>query len=225
MLKYILDGGMMMWVLLALSILGLAIIIERWRVFKIAGNDTSVMRRLIRQLLDDGKVDDAVRVCEETKGPIAAVLLVGLSRYRRLLRMNKREEEIEESVSKSMADYAPRVISELERRVGLLLMVGSVSPLVGMTGTVLGMIRAFDAMSKAESLGGGVVAGGISEALITTAAGLLIAVPAVVFYYIYSNKLERHTLTIEESATELVDAASCGGMPPGRYPVTERVSP
>jgi biopolymer transport protein ExbB len=67
------------------------------------------------------------------------------------------------------------------------------------------MIRAFKAMAEAESLGGGVVAAGISEALITTAAGLLIAVPAVVFYYIYSTRVEQQTLTIEESASELVD--------------------
>lgn len=112
-----------------------------------------------------------------------------------------------------MEDYAPHVVSELEKRLGLLLMVGSVSPLVGMCGTVLGMIRAFKAMSEAESLGGGVVAAGISEALITTAAGLLIAVPAVVFYHIYSTRAERHTLTIEEAASELVDFIHLKGAP------------
>jgi biopolymer transport protein ExbB len=205
MLEYILDGGLMMWILMVLSVVGLAIILERWQVFKIAGADSSAMPRMVRQMLSEGNVGDAVKICEEKRGPVAAVLLVGLIRYRQLLGMDKPQREIEESVSGSMQDYAPHVISLLERRLGLLLMVGSVSPLVGMCGTVLGMIRAFKAMAEAESLGGGVVAAGISEALITTAAGLLIAVPAVIFYHIYSTRVEKHTLTIEESASELVD--------------------
>jgi len=195
----------MMWVLMALSVIGLAIIMERWKVFKIAGADTRVMRRMVRQLLSENKIEDAVKVCEDTRWPVAPVLLVGLKRYLKLRHAGWAERDVEASVSSSMEDYAPHVVSELEKRLGLLLMVGSVSPLVGMTGTVLGMIRAFKAMAEAESLGGGVVAAGISEALITTAAGLLIAVPAVVFYHIYSTRAERHTLTIEESAGELVD--------------------
>lgn len=205
MLEYILDGGLMMWILMGMSVIGLAIILERWKVFKIAGVDTSALRRMVQQLLAEGNLDDAVKICEEKRGPVASVLLVGLSRYRHLRSMGKAQREIEESVAGSMQDYAPHVVSLLEQRLGLLLMVGSVSPLVGMCGTVLGMIRAFKAMATAESLGGGVVAGGISEALITTAAGLLIAVPAVVFYHIFSTRAEQHTLTIEESATELVD--------------------
>lgn len=205
MLKYILNGGEMMWILLGLSVLGLAIIIERWKVFKAAGADVGEMRRDVMRLLEEGRVDEAVERCKQARGPVAALLLVGLGRYRKLLRLGKVSKEIEESVSRSMEDYAPHVIGRLEKRLGLLLMVGSVSPLVGMCGTVLGMISAFDAMAYAESLGGPVVAAGISTALITTAAGLLIAVPAVVFYYLYSNRVERHTLEIEESATELVD--------------------
>ncbi len=205
MLEYILNGGLMMWALLALSIMGLAIIIERWQVFRAAEVDTDAMGSSVRSELETGKIDSALDVCRSTKGPVAALLLVGLNRYRTMLAMGKLPEEIEQSVSRSMEEFAPRVLSELEKRVGLLLMVGSVAPLVGMCGTVLGMIRAFNAMAQAESLGGGVVAAGISEALITTAAGLLIAVPAVVFYYIFTNRIERHTLAIEEAATELVD--------------------
>ncbi len=205
MLAYILDGGLMMWILLSLSILGLAIILERRQVFRIAGADSSALRRMVRQLLSEGQLDDAVKICEETRGPVASVLLVGLNRYRHLLAMAKPQREVEESVSSSMQDYAPHVVSLLEQRLGLLLMVGSVAPLVGMCGTVLGMISAFKAMASAESLGGNVVAGGISVALITTAAGLLIAVPAVIFYHIYSTRAEKLTEIIEESATELVD--------------------
>lgn len=205
MLEYILNGGLLMWVLLGLSVIGLAIIIERYRVFKIAGIDSALLRGRIRDHLGEGKIEAAIGDCRAVQGPIAALLIVGLARYRTLLAMGKLPDEIEKSVSRSMEEFAPRVLSDLEKRVGLLLMVGSVAPLVGMCGTVTGMIRAFDAMASAESLGGGVVAAGISEALITTAGGLLIAIPAVVSYYIFSNRIEQHTLEIEEAASELVD--------------------
>ncbi len=204
MLKYMLDGGPLMWPLLALSIVGLAVAMDRWRIFRLASQDTSVMRRMVFQLLATGQVDDAIRLCEETRGPVAAVLLAGLSRLKKLVAMGREKAEVEESVSKSMGDYAPHVIAALEKRISLLLLVGSSAPLIGMTGTVTGMIRAFAAMSSAGALQGSVVAGGISEALITTAAGLLIAVPAVIAYNYFSTRLEQITIRIEETANELV---------------------
>lgn len=204
MMRWMLDGGSMMWPLLALSIVGLAVVLERWRIFQLAGKDTSAMRRMVFQLLASGKVDDAIRLCEETRGPVAAVLLVGLARYKKLVALSREKSEIEDSVGKSMGDYAPHVISALDKRISLLLLVGSSAPLLGMTGTVTGMIRAFGAMSAAGALQGSVVAGGIAEALITTAAGLLIAVPAVIAYNYFSTQLEHITIRIEETANELV---------------------
>ena len=204
MLKYMLDGGSMMWPLLALSIVGLAVVLERWRVFQLASRDTSAMRRMVFQLMASGKVDDAIRLCEETRGPVAAVLLVGLTRYKKLMTLSREKGEVEESVSKSMGDYAPHVIAALDKRISLLLLVGSSAPLLGMTGTVTGMIKAFSAMSSAGALQGSVVAGGIAEALITTAAGLLIAVPAVIAYNFFTTRLDQLTIRIEEAANELV---------------------
>ncbi len=206
MLKFMLDGGPLMWVLLALSITGLAVILERWRVLATASRDTSLLRRMVLQLLAERKVDEAIRLCEETKGPVAAILLAGLNRYRALMALRRQKAEIEASVSKCMEDYAPHVLAELEKRVGLLLLVGSTAPLVGMTGTVTGMIKAFNEMAKAGgTLQGGDVAAGISEALITTAAGLLIAVPAVIAYNLFVNRVEQLTIAIEDSANELVN--------------------
>ena len=204
MLKYMLDGGPLMWPLLALSIVGLAVAMERWRVFRLASQDTSMMRRMVFQLLATGQMDDAVKLCEETGGPVAAVLLAGLNRFKKLTALGRGKTEIEESVSKSMSDYAPHVIAALDKRISLLLLVGSSAPLIGMTGTVTGMIRAFAAMASAGALQGSVVAGGISEALITTATGLLIAVPAVIAYNYFSTRLEQAIIRIEESANELV---------------------
>jgi biopolymer transport protein ExbB len=205
MLRYLLDGGMLMWPLLGLSIVGLAVALDRWRVFKLAIVDTHAMEEGVRRLLAEGKADEALRLCEQTRGPIAALLAVGLNRYRKLRRLGWPQAEVEASVARCMQDYAPHVLSSLERRVSLLLMVGSIAPLLGMTGTVTGMIRAFGAMASAEALKGSVVASGIAEALITTAAGLLIAAPAVVFYNVFTMRLDQFTLRIEQAATDLVD--------------------
>ncbi|MHC4885214.1 MAG: MotA/TolQ/ExbB proton channel family protein, partial [Planctomycetota bacterium] len=142
--------------------------------------------------------------CEKSKGPVAAVLLTGLYKYRQLAMRGRGMTEIEANVNKTMGDYAPHVIEALEKRLNLLSMVAAVSPLLGMTGTVTGMIGAFQQMASAGVDAGG-VAGGISEALITTAAGLLIAIPAVVAYSVFSKKIDRYVLDIEETATSLID--------------------
>lgn len=205
MLEYILNGGFMMWPLAALSVLSVAVIIERWNVFRMAGVDDRELRKTLFAQLRDRNVDDAVDACAAGEGPVAAVLLAGLRRYRKLLALGREGRDLEDAVARTMSEYAPHVINALERRLNMLLMIAGVAPLLGMTGTVTGMIRAFRDMAGAGGIAGDVVASGISEALITTATGLIIAMPAVVFYNVYTRRVDEITLRIEESATELVD--------------------
>lgn len=205
MLEYILNGGFMMWPLAALSVLSVAVIIERWSVFRNANVDDRHLRKTLFTLLGENKVDEAIALCSSGSGPVAAVLLSGLRRYRKLLYLGRAGRDLEDAVARTMSEYAPHVINALERRLNMLLMIAGVAPLLGMTGTVTGMIRAFRDMAGAGGIAGDVVAGGISEALITTATGLIIAMPAVVFYNVYTRRVDEMTLRIEESATELVD--------------------
>ncbi len=205
MLEYILNGGFMMWPLAALSVLSVAVIIERWNVFRTASVDDRELRKTLFSLLRERQVDEAIDLCAGGSGPVAAVLLAGLRRYRKLLRLGREGRDLEDAVSRTMSEYAPHVINALERRLNMLLMIAGVAPLLGMTGTVTGMIRAFRDMAGAGGIAGDVVASGISEALITTATGLIIAMPAVVFYNVYTRRVDEMTLRIEESATELVD--------------------
>lgn len=203
MLKHILDGGPIMLPLLILSMVAIAVIIDRIRVFRLAQADTSALRETIITQLEEGQVEDAIRECEAHKGPVAAVLMVGLVKYRKLMKRGRSLTEIEANVNKTMADYAPHVIESLEKRMNLLAMIGMVSPLLGMTGTVTGMIASFGTMSS--GLDAGAVSVGISEALVTTAAGLIVAIPAVVAHNIFGKKVDRFILDIEESATDLID--------------------
>lgn len=210
MLEYILDGGTMMLPLLACSIIGLAVILDRMRAFRLAEGDTSALREEVLRALAEKDFERAEKACGQQPGPVAAVLLVGINKYRRLVELGKSETEIEVSVNKSMEDYAPHVMEALERRLNLLILIASIAPLLGMTGTVTGMIRSFNSMAGAAGLEGGAVAAGISEALITTAAGLLVAIPCVVFYNFYSKRVDRFVLAIEESAAELIDFITLG---------------
>lgn len=206
MLKYLLDGGFIMLPLLGLSIVGLAVIIDRLRVFRLASeSDAESLFHKVTDCIDRGDLEAAIKACHDAKGPIAAVFYVGLHKYRALLKLGQDKAELENNLTKTIGEYAPHVIESLEKRLNLLVMVASVSPLLGMTGTVTGMIRSFDSMSQMGGLQGGAVAGGISEALITTATGLIIAIPSVIAYNIFSRRVRYFTLQIEEKASDLIE--------------------
>ena len=208
MLTYILDGGPIMWPLMILSILTFAIIIDRVRAFRAAGSDHDDLRREVNENLLDEKIDEAITRVEAADGPVAACLLVGLQRYRKMRDRKRGPEEIETAVSKMMEDFAPKAISGLEKRLNLLVLIASVSPLLGMTGTVTGMIKSFDRMAEAAGLDPAAVSGGIAEALITTATGLIVAIPAVVAYNLFSRRVEEYNIAIEECVTDVVTAIS-----------------
>ena len=189
--------------ILILSILAIAVIIDRIRVFRLTAKNPSRLLDGIIAQLENGHTDKAIELCREEKGPIAAVLVTGLTRFDRLMRAGKNMAEIEVGVNKSIADYSQHVIESLEKRLNLLTMIASVSPLLGMTGTVTGMISSFGSMSS--GLDASQVSTGISEALVTTAAGLIVAIPAVVAYNIFAKKVDHVVLEIEQTATQLID--------------------
>jgi biopolymer transport protein ExbB len=203
MLKNILEGGPLMVPILILSILAIAVIIDRIRVFRLTAKNPSKLLNGIIAELEKGRTSQAIELCRQEKGPIAAVLVTGLTRFDRLMRAGKTMAEIEAGVNKSIGDYSQHVIESLEKRLNLLTMIASVAPLLGMTGTVTGMIASFGSMSS--GLDASQVSTGISEALVTTAAGLIVAIPAVVAYNIFAKKVDHVVLEIEQTATELID--------------------
>ena len=206
MLEQLLKCGFMIIPLIVLSVFAAAIIIDRLRAYKVADEiDTQTLFTNICNNLEADNIAKAISACEESKGPTAAVLLTGLYRYQLLRERGTTRKEIERNVNKVMEEYAPQVREGLEKRLNMLLMIASVAPLLGMTGTVTGMIRSFDMMSGMGGLDAGAVAGGIAEALITTATGLIVAVPAVIFYYNFSRKVESYTVDLEKRASEMVD--------------------
>jgi len=208
MLEYLIDGGWLMFPLVLCSIVAVSVIIDRVRAFHLAEADTARLRDEVNAHLEEGRVDEAMGACRRHRGPVAAVLLTGLAKFRALKRRRRGTAEIELTVSKAMEDYAPRVLGTLEKRMNLLILIGSISPILGMTGTVTGMIKSFNVMAAAGGLQATQVAGGISEALITTAAGLIIALPAIVSYNLFHRKVDAVAQDIEETITGLIEFIS-----------------
>ncbi len=203
------DGGWMMIPLLVCSIAMLAVIIDRCRAFRVAARlDPEALRAEVRALVEAGRIDEAAASCERSDGPVAAVILRGLQRLRAMQAKGKPQPEIEAGVAKAMEEYAPKALGGLEKRLGTMVLIASISPLIGMTGTVTGMINSFSVMAEAAGLDPGAVAGGISEALITTAAGLIIAIPGVVAYNMFQKKVEEWNVQLETSIADFAQAVA-----------------
>ena len=199
MYQYFIEGGMMMWLLGALSILGLGTILERTAYFlknerDLKGNFKDEIIKLVRA----GGEEEAIKLCERTNNSVSRTVKSILLAY-------KYENDMYESKEKLMKEKALEQIEKLERRLSILGIVSYISPMAGLLGTVLGMIKSFKAIAIQGAGDPNVVANGISEALITTAAGLLIAIPAIIAYNLFNRKADKIMMEIEKTSTALIN--------------------
>jgi len=205
MLQTLLEGGYLMIPLVVCSVLTLAVLVDRGYAFYIhSKTDTRALRAKVLRLVEEDRVDEAARLCSNTASPVSAVLLAGLQSYAKHKALAAKTESLMAIMEKAMDDYAQHAMSAVERRFNVLSTVGSAAPLLGMTGTVTGMIQSFNELAAAGVEASGVAAG-ISEALITTAAGLLIAMAAVIPYNVFLAMSDKIELEIEETSSELLD--------------------
>lgn len=206
MLEAILNGGFFMIPLMLCSVLSIGVILDRIMAFREDGKiDTRELRAEVLELLQEDKVDEAILLCKGVHGPVAAVLLAGLQSYQMLRTKGESSETIRMVTGKTMEDYAVHAISAVESRFFLLTTIATAAPLLGMAGTVTGMIASFEGLAEASSLASGAVASGIAEALTTTAAGLLIALMAVIPHSFFQARAERIELELEEVNTEVTE--------------------
>ncbi len=207
MIETIIKGGPLMIPLMICSLVAIAVLIDRWKSFRAyAKIDSKALRAKVMNLAMEGKIEEAIVLCAGTPGPVSAILLAGLQRYRKLAEIAKPTPEVVRSVvGKTMDDYMPNALNAVETRLNWLSTVGNAAPLFGMTGTVTGMINSFTALAGAASLDAKIVGAGIAEALITTAAGLLIALIAVIPYNYFMGIVEKIGLELNDTASELID--------------------
>lgn len=192
----IFDGGVLMWPILACSIVALAITIERFWSLRRASIDTREFMDTMRTVLRQNRFQDAIDVCDETDGPVARIMKAGL------LKHNRSKEDIREAIQ----DAGHLEIPHLERYMSALATCANIAPLLGLLGTVTGMIQAFAQIQHKEGLVNPAdLAGGINGALVTTAAGLSIAIPTLVAYNYFVSRVENMILEMEISSSELVE--------------------
>ncbi len=208
----LIEGGPFMWPILLMALVGLAVIIERWRSLKMLGSDCSELKKTVLNDLAENKIEEALNRCEQSSGPVAAILGNGLRKYLVLSKLNYDPARLEEKVIKSMESYGAHILAALERHLPMLAIVASVAPMVGFLGTVQGMIVAFSDIVEMDKTGGGNIiqaaAAGIQVALLTTCFGLIVGIPAYMAFNYFSSVINTFVLDVEESASELMEAVT-----------------
>lgn len=196
MIKEFMLGGGVMWFLLACIILGLAIVLERLftLIIKIRLNPKAFLENLV-STVDGQGVDAGIALCDQTPSPVAKILKAILEKA------DKGKDVMEEVATRAAAIE----LAFLDRGMALLAGLTTVAPFLGFLGTVTGMIRAFAAIAAAGEVEPTIVASGISEALITTKWGLLIATPLAILHVLFSGRVDGYTKDMEESAAGLID--------------------
>ena len=195
---YFRQGGPLMWPLLLCSIVGLIFIIERVIAYSRIKGDTAEIFSTIRDTLLARDFRGSVESCETFDHPVATTLKSGV------LRFGKSHDEIE----KAMESVALHELSKLEKGLWILATLANISPLLGFLGTVTGMIASFEALAEVGLGNPQAVAGGISEALITTATGLSIALVVQAAYNYFNNRVSNFALDMETSSSMLLETFS-----------------
>jgi biopolymer transport protein ExbB len=190
---------MWMYPLLFFSLVALTCIIERFIVFtKAKINVNEFLTKIRKSLLVNRNVKEAIKVCEQSRGPVASVMKAGLLRY----------GHSQEDIEKTIENAALYELDRLEKRLGVLATTANVAPMLGFLGTVTGMIKSFGTLAEQGLTNPAAVAIGISEALITTASGLIIAIPAQLAYNWYTTKVTRFVRDIETATNMLLETFS-----------------
>ena len=189
------DGGWAMYPLLILLILGIGVAIERLHNLSRAAIDAEGFFKNLEEAIKSGGPDKAAELCSATPGPVASVIHAGL------LRLDRGLEHVEKAIDNSGAVE----MAFLERGMVWLSTVANLAPMIGFLGTVSGMINAFQAIKEAGDVEPSMVVGGISEALITTAAGLIVGILIQFCYNFFANRIDKIIADMTEQTAAFID--------------------
>ena len=198
MLHYLEVGGPILWVLAIISIGAFAVVLERIVFFaKNEKNVGSNFKDEILSLVASKKIDEAIALCDTKKSCVASAVKKFLQKAPKGIDVQDYEFILKEVTNQETSPY--------EKRLNLLASIISISPMLGLLGTVTGMIRAFTNISKYGAGDAAIVADGIAEALLTTAAGLMIAIPVIVVYNYLNRRLEKMENEIDDVVTNIIN--------------------
>lgn len=194
--EFLLRGGWIMYPLFALAVISVTVMLERSIFLRRATVDTEALMEEVRGLLLQNQVGEALRLCEAAPGPVAALLANGL----------RNQHMDTPAIERAMEELAMRETPILYKRLGILDTVITMAPLLGLLGTITGMIKAFSVVAGPDATGqAGAITGGVGEALIATATGLAIAVTTLPVYNYLSEKVKEVIAEMETRATQLLN--------------------
>jgi biopolymer transport protein ExbB len=194
MLTIMAKGGPLMWFILISAILAIAIFFERLYRYHTAQIHTNDFVSGVVNSLKRGNVKEAIATCRNTAGPVAQVVLAAVNNH------DRSRDEIREAVQ----DAARTEVTGLERNLPILVTIAQVAPLIGFLGTVWGMIRVFMVIEVTQATTAGQLAGGVWQALLTTAGGLVVAIPSYIAYNYLVSRVQNLVLDMEKAANETV---------------------
>jgi biopolymer transport protein ExbB len=193
-------------ILFIMSAWSLGVMIDRWIAYNAARKQSRQFAPAVAGALREGKLDEAIKIADRfNKSHLAKVVVAGLQEFKAHQLSNDIPGEDIEASRRALERAEAIVHAELKRGVSSLATIGSTAPFVGLFGTVVGIMHAFQQISTSKTTGLGAVAGGIAEALITTALGLLVAIPAVWVFNYFTNRIEAFDVEMGNSSSELID--------------------
>ena len=193
--KFIEGGAGFMSLIIICLILGMALAIERILYLAFSKTNTTKLLENVEAALEKGGIEEAKKVCRETRGPVASIF------YQGLLRADQGIDVVE----KTIVSYGGVQMSLMENGLSWIGLFISIAPSLGFLGTVIGMIQAFDAIQAAGDISPNVVAGGMKVALITTVGGLIVAMILQIFYNYIIAKIDSLSIDMEDSSIRFVD--------------------
>lgn len=208
--QFIKDGGPLVIALMVLTIMVTTFIIERlFSLRKAQGKGPlTVFIRNVQQAINTGNIDAAIKACDQQRGSCANILRTGLERYKVLVEQGdiKGQKEVMDEVQHAIEEAMMLEVPLLERNLIALSTIASISTMVGLLGTVLGMIRSFQALAHAGAPDAVQLSIGISEALINTAGGLIAAIAGILAYNYFVTKVDNFTYMIDEASYSIVQS-------------------
>jgi biopolymer transport protein ExbB len=192
-------------ILFVMSAWSVGIMIDRWLMYSAARKQSRVFVQQVAGALKDNKLDEAISIAERNKkSHIAKVVATGLSEFQ-AASAQVNDAEVIDAAKRGLERSVAIVHAEMKRGLSGLATIGATAPFVGLFGTVMGIINAFKGIANSKLTGLSAVAGGIAEALVTTALGLLVAVPAVWTFNYFTNRVEAFDVEMDNSSMELIN--------------------
>src|SRR4051794_10022462 len=199
-------GAAVMCCLAALSVFSLGVIVDKQRRFRSAARQGQMFKPVFKTFLHGGEVQELIDALpQHQKSHVAQVISAGIIEYDGVRQSGRDPVASLELVTSALRDSMSETLIQLKRGLGLLATIGSTAPFIGLFGTVVGIINAFRSIAATGSGGMSVVSGGIAEALVSTALGIFVAIPAVVAFNHFTGKIETFHVEMNRASSQLVN--------------------